>query len=307
MTKYIKLFEDQVNESTMGRGSIVLIKGRPEKGKRKLFATHIVGFAELKPGAVMLFLADDFYRIREDDGKLKAVKISYRNEDSLKSVLNLKTPGKISVVRNNNKTPLHWKTLKHTSLTSALKEVERDLIGDDYLFESEVADDVALFNEFSNEVSKALLRALEGARGEITITNYEATEDIVNRIEENIDFNETNRGETEWEADYFFLTIDQKFKKYEVLELPSEIVIGFSFSTEASFNYSYDPGDYWTPPSADSEVDEIETELVAMYVEGDVFEQDAELKEMISKFMAKIEDDYDLAKINKTIQKNHLF
>lgn len=307
MTKYIKLFEDQVNESAMGRGSIVLIKGKPEKGKRKLFATHIVGFAELKPGAVMLFLADDFYRIREDDGKLKAVKISYRNEDSLKSVLNLKTPGKISVVRNNNKTPLHWKTLKHTSLTSALKEVEQDLIGDDYLFESEVADDVALFNEFSNEVSKALLRALEGARGEITITNYEATEDIVNRIEENIDFNETNRGETEWEADYFFLTIDQKFKKYEVLELPSEIVIGFSFSTEASFNYSYDPGDHWTPPSADSEVDEIETELVAMYVEGEEFEQDAELKEMISKFMARIEDDYDLAKINKTIQKNHLF
>lgn len=307
MTKYIKLFEDQVNESTMGRGSIVLIKGKPEKGKRKLFATHIVGFAELKPGAVMLFLADDFYRIREDDGKLKAVKINYRNEDSLKSVLNLKTPGKISVVRNNNKTPLHWKTLKYTSLTSALKEVERDLIGDDYLFESEVADDVALFNEFSNEVSKALLRALEGAQGEIAITNYEATEDIVNRIEENIDFNETNRGETEWEADYFFLTIDQKFKKYEVLELPSEIVIGFSFSTEASFNYSYDPGDHWTPPSADSEVDEIETELVAMYVEGEEFEQDAELKEMISKFMAKIEDDYDLAKINKTIQKNHLF
>lgn len=307
MTKYIKLFEDQVNESTMGRGSIVLIKGKPEKGKRKLFATHIVGFAELKPGAVMLFLADDFYRIREDDGKLKAVKISYRSEDSLKSVLNLKTPGKISVVRNNNKTPLHWKTLKHTSLTSALKEVERDLIGDDYLFESESADDVALFNEFSNEVSKALLRALEGTRGEITITDYKATEDIVNRIEENIDFSETRQGETEWEADYFFLTIDSKFKKYEALELPSEIVVGFSFSTEASFNYSYYPGDYWTPPSSDSEVDEIETELVGLFVEGEEFEQDAELKEMLSKFMAKIEDDYDLAKINKSIQKNHLF
>lgn len=307
MTKYIKLFEDQVNESTMGRGSIVLIKGKPEKGKRKLFATHIVGFAELKPGAVMLFLADDFYRIREDAGKLKAVKISYRSEDSLKSVLNLKTPGKISVVRNNNKTPLHWKTLKHTSLTSALKEVELDLIGGDYLFESEVADNTALFNSFSNEVSKALLRALEGARGEITITNYEATEDIVNRIEGDIDFNETNRGETEWDADYFFLTIDQKFKKYEVLELPSEIVVGFSFSTEASFNYSYDPGDYWTPSSSDSEVDEIETEFIGMYVEGEEFEQDAELKEMLLKFMAKIEDDYDLAKINKSIQKNHLF
>lgn len=307
MTKYIKLFEDQVSESTIGRGSIVLIKGKPEKGKRKLFATHIVGFAELKPGAVMLFLSDDFYRIREDDGKLKAVKISYYNEDSLKRVLNLKTPGKISVVRNNNKTPLHWKTLKHTSLTSALKEVERDLIEDDYLFESEVTDDVALFNEFSNEVSKALLRALEGARGEITITDYKATDDIVNQIEGDIDFNETRQGETEWEADYFLLTIDHRFKKYEVLELPSEIIVGFSFSTEASFNYLYYPGDYLTPPSSDSEVDEIETELVAMYVEGEEFEQDAELKEMISKFMAKIEDDYDLAKINKTIQKNHLF
>jgi ABC-type uncharacterized transport system ATPase subunit len=121
MKKHIKSYSE-INES-IGRGSVILIKGKPENGKKKLYAAHVEGHSALPHGGVMLFLADEFYRIKEDDGKLKGVKISYRNDDSLKSALNLKSPGKISIVKNNNKTPLHWKTSKHTSIISALREI----------------------------------------------------------------------------------------------------------------------------------------------------------------------------------------
>ena len=309
MNKYVKLFEEKISESSMGRGSIILIKGKPEKGKRKLFATHIIGFAEVKPGAVMLFLSDDFYRIKEEDGKLRAVKISYRSEDSLKSVLNLKTPGKISVVRNNNKTPLHWKTLKHTNISSALRDVEGDLLGDDYLFESE-GPEYQRINEFYNDVAKAFFRALDGVKNEIVIVEYSSDSDITQKIEDNIDFNETDHGSTEWEASFQLLPLSQEFEKYATLSnvnLNEEIWLDFMFSTEASFNYSYDPGDFWTPPSGDSEVREISTSIEGIFVNGDEVALDEELAPILSNFQKKIEDDWDLKNRMNAIKKNHLF
>ena len=309
MNKYVKLFEEKISESSMGRGSIVLIKGKPERGKRKLFATHIIGFAELKPGAVMLFLSDDFYRIKEEDGKLRAVKISYRSEDSLKSVLNLKTPGKISVVRNNNKTPLHWKTIKHTSISSALKDVEGDLLGDDYLFESE-GPEYQRINEFYNDAAKAFFRALDGAKNEIVIVEYSSDSDITQKIEESIDFSETDNGSTEWEASFQLLPLSSNFEKYATLSnvnLNEEIWLDFMFSTEASFNYSYDPGDHWTPPSSDTELSEISTSIESIFVNGDEVAPDEELATIVSNFEKKIEDDWDLKNQMKAIKKNHLF
>jgi hypothetical protein len=116
-----------VNES-ISRGSVILIKGKSEKGKKKLYVTHITGSVSLPNGAVMLFLSDEFYRIKEEEGRLKAIKISYRSEEELKSALNLKSPGKISIVKNEKKTPFHWKTLKHTSIQTALKEIEEEVM-----------------------------------------------------------------------------------------------------------------------------------------------------------------------------------
>lgn len=133
MTHVLK-FSEMITES-LGRGSVLLIKGKPEGDKSKLFATQIIGVNEIKPGAKMVFLSNEFYRIREnEEGKLVASKINYRTEDSLKGVLNFKSDGKLSVVLNHNKTPWHWKTTKHTMLQPALKDVLDDIRrGDEFI------------------------------------------------------------------------------------------------------------------------------------------------------------------------------
>jgi hypothetical protein len=134
MNQYIQSFE-ALFESMIQHG-IVLIKGKP-RGKNKeqmLYATHVNNWIELRPGATLLFLSDSFYRIIAEDGRLKGVKIDWRDEDSLKASLNFKSPGKLSVVRNNNKTPYHWKTLKHTNLRDALDAVQYDINSNDYIF-----------------------------------------------------------------------------------------------------------------------------------------------------------------------------
>ena len=66
---YIKPFEP-INESMKQHG-ILLIKGKP-KGKNKqqmLFATHVNTWAELRPGAMMMFLSDTFYRVIKEGDK----------------------------------------------------------------------------------------------------------------------------------------------------------------------------------------------------------------------------------------------
>lgn len=130
--KHLVSFE-QLFENVQ-HNAIVLIKGKPKKGKKKLYAAHVMGSMEVRPGAEMLFLSDVFYRVEWNDGELKGVRIGWQNEDSLKDSLNLRSPGKISVVKNNNKTPFHWKTTKHTNLRDALDSVQGmiDLVDYDF-------------------------------------------------------------------------------------------------------------------------------------------------------------------------------
>lgn len=114
--------------------AIVLIKGKPKKGKKKLYAAHVIGSMEVRPGAEMMFLSDTFYRIEWNDGNLKGDRVSWQSEDELRDSLNLKSPGKKSVVKNNSKTPFHWKTTKHTNLRDALDSVQGmiDLVDYDF-------------------------------------------------------------------------------------------------------------------------------------------------------------------------------
>ena len=310
MNKYIKLFEEKINESSMGKGSIVLIKGKPEKGKRKLFATHITGFVELKAGAVMLFLADDFYRIKEEDGKLKSVKISYKNEDSLKSVLNLKSPGKISVVRNNNKTPFHWKTLKHTNLNSALREVEKDLIDDSYILESVDPNKStdSKYGDLFNEILLALDSALNGNNEEIKITNFHSSiSDLENALIENIEDDDDGTSSVDWTVEIDLILYSEKFdsllKKYNLSSHGFGLVLDFK-STGRAWNYKVSSGSFNEPPDWESGADSIETELTQIWITSDYGEIDdefipADYPEVV-KFTDSIEDPYDLSsKVSK--------
>jgi len=122
---------DQIVESTQ-RNAIVLIKGKPKKGKRHLYAAHVLGSIEIRPGAELMFLSDVFYRIEDSGNRLTGVRIAWENEEALKDSLNLKSPGKISVVKNNNKTPFHWETTRHTHLRDALDSIEGKIDTSDY-------------------------------------------------------------------------------------------------------------------------------------------------------------------------------
>lgn len=171
--RHIKSFNN-VNESVPHNG-IVLIKGKP-KGKnkeQKLYAGHVIGSSELRPGAVMLFLSDQFYRIIKDDDRLKGIRINYRDEDSLKDSLSFKSPGKISLVRNNNKTPYHWKTLKETSISQALDKVRGDLGGSDYLFESVDTPEIT-GNSLFEKVLSATIDSILGENKSIFVLSYSA-------------------------------------------------------------------------------------------------------------------------------------
>jgi len=134
MKKHIMEYSQVINES-FGVGSVILINGKSEDSGKKLYATHIIGSAALNPGATMLFLSDDFYRIKKDGDRLKAVRIGFSTESALKSALKVSSTGRISIIKNNNKTPFHWITLNHKVMHTALHAVEDVLNKDNYILE----------------------------------------------------------------------------------------------------------------------------------------------------------------------------
>lgn len=289
MGKHVKSYAQVVNES-IGRGSIVLIKGKADGEKKKLYATHITGSAALPNKGMMLFLSDDFYRIKEEDGRLKAVKIGYRSEDDLKSALNLKSPGKISIARNNNKTPLHWKTLKHTSIQSALKEIESDLTQDAYLLESvaQQDEDIRLWNEFTDLVLARTVNTVFLGKEEIDVISYRI-DDIYSDILDS----EESQVVIEWQLDLKVLLRDRVFKPYlEHFEISKKsIEVSFFFTSDISLYIQYDRGDYWTPPSTDVDINSAETHLDEVMVEGSDLssEKSQELISQVRSLVAKKE------------------
>lgn len=295
MKEYIRLF-GSINESVKHNG-IVLIKGKP-KGKNRdqmLYAAHVNSCAEVRPGAMMLFLSDQFYRIRKDDTKLKGVRINWKDEDSLKSVLNFKSPGKLSVVRNNNKTPYHWKTLKHTNISDALNAVEKDIFGDDYLFES--ADSGQPIEE---TVAIDALDAILKDGTNVVVLNWEIPNDS---IQDTISRESANRSEdVEWEASFDCIYVgrpelDAQLKEKELRRF--EITI--YFNSEVEFTKKYFPGSYDSPPDEDIEVDSIETQISSIQLVGQEstdFEEDFDFSQIVSEM-----DDYDLESL---VKKKHV-
>jgi hypothetical protein len=275
MNLYIKPFEP-INESMKQHG-IILIKGKPKgKGKEQmLFATHINTWTELRPGAKMMFLSDIFYRVIKDDDKLKGVKINWRDEDSLKDALNFKAPGKLSVVLNNNKTPYHWKTLKHTNLRDALDSVEGDLNRSSFVFESTdslesieklVTDDVidSIFKDGKNVIVL-----------DWDIPDYELTD--------NIDSDERRGTDTsDWEATFDCIYVGRPELDEELKEMELDrFEVTVYFETTFSFEQWYDPGDRDTPPDGDIEITDINTDIVSISIGGIEVDGPSDLKKII--------------------------
>lgn len=262
MKEYVRPF-GQINESVK-HNSIVLIKGKP-KGKAReqlLYAAHVSSCAEVRPGAMMLFLSDQFYRIRKDGKKLKGVRINWKDEDSLKDAINSKSPGKLSIVRNNNKTPYHWKTLKHTNITDALNAVDQDLIGDQYLFES---SDSSLSIE-----ERVVIDALDSIfkdGSEVIVLDWDIPTDS---LSDSIDSDESSGSEEmEWAASFECLHVgrpelDDQLKEKDLRRFE----INIYFTSTIDFTQWYDPGDYNNPPEGGIEVESISTEITNIQLLG---------------------------------------
>lgn len=120
-----------INENNIfNQDGILLIKGSSNNGKR-LYATSVKNIILLNrfksdnssgEPAKMAILNDNFYRIKMDGFDFKVVKVSWNGEDGLKKMLNFKNQTK-SIVLNNNKTPLHWETLKFKNIGQMIARI----------------------------------------------------------------------------------------------------------------------------------------------------------------------------------------
>jgi hypothetical protein len=275
MNTYIKSF-DSINESIKQHG-IVLIKGKPrgKNGEQMLYATHVNNWAELRPGATMLFLSDTFYRIIKDGDHIKGVKINWKDEDSLKASLNLKSPGKISIVRNNNKTPYHWKTLKHTSLVDALNSVKGDLLGSDYILESTTSSE-SLIKTVLTDALDSIFR--EGKN--VIVLDWDIpTDTLANSVTDKDD----RSGECEWEATFDCLYIGRPELDTQVAENNLQrFELTLYFNSEFSVYSWYDPGDYMNPPDGDTEISDISTTLDSIIIDGEEFSDTFGITEIVT-------------------------
>lgn len=236
----------------LGKGSVILIKGKPEEGRRRLYITTVDGFSEFRPGVKMIFLNQNFHRVIMEETGLTAVPVAYRNELALKSQLNLKSPGRISLVLNNDKTPLHWITTKHLHFMSALHAVQPILIGENHLFENESSAKYLAQDRLTIDA----LETLFYGKNKLVIFSYHV-DDAYEIAISNASDDEANTVEIDWTVSVEFMLDPIKYaKEISALQLDSTFVFDIAFTTGVTISSSHFPGDYENPPESNWEIDE---------------------------------------------------
>lgn len=298
MKKYIKDYF-KINES-IGRGSIIIIKGKSENDKKKLYATHIVGHSQLDSGATMLFLSDDFYRIKKDGDKLKTVKVSFSSEESLKKAVNSTSAGKISVVKNNNKTPWHWITLKHTNLISALRELEDKIDSADYLLEA-VDPKESLYQQFYDYFVPKAVRTLFLDTNEVMILSTDTT----TPLEDELDHDEPAE-DLEFEVNCRAIDRSVDIQRF-IDELGIVEPVDISIDLNSDITYGFTRGEAATrdyPGTADSYyVKQIKTHIFRIWVNGEIVPFTDSISYVVNSVNSSIENLTD-SKIESLVLKN---
>jgi hypothetical protein len=281
MNKYIKPYLELVTENFQQFG-VVLIKGKPNGKDRqiKLFAAHVMSTVEIRPGATMLILSNIFYRIIQEDGRLRAIKISYGDDDNLKTALNFKTSGRPSVVKNNNKTPFHWRTLKYTDIGQALSAVGRDLLGPEYIFENAAPTSPAdlLLETFLGQLF------IEGTKDFVIIDSNIPTD----AIQDAIGGEEEGFTEAEYEIWLRVLNLEEAsaIKTFDVT-ITCKSNVGFSGTTRW--------GGYQQADEIEQKIDSITTEILDVVLEsGDEWaelSEDSPVRLAIGKLVIEWEPD----------------
>jgi hypothetical protein len=276
-------------QNNIGRGSVILIKGKPEPDGRKLYATTITGYTEIKPGIKMVFLGDQMYRVIWKNGQFFGRKIDIRGEEGLMGVLNLKRPGTPSIVLNHNKTPFHWMTLKNLDIGTALREIGSRLFSHDLILESVESESIF------REVAKCLLKDPSSM---LKIQSIEF--DGGSAFDEPNEYVDgTSYSETEWGALMSFSLSDRatsqftsKLQDYGIitgiiddvlsdfLDVDDSINVDIYFTSELEWYQSYDRGDYWTPPSSEIELEEVSTYIESIMIDEDEYIVDGDVSNL---------------------------
>jgi hypothetical protein len=118
------------------QGGILLIKGpKLENGIQYLYitaTTNLLGLdrkkVDLSAGqmAKMAVLGNQVYRLGIVDGKLKALGVAWNSEASMLKNVGL---SRLGVALNNNKTPMHWETLKFNNVAQAVSQLSGQILG----------------------------------------------------------------------------------------------------------------------------------------------------------------------------------
>ena len=126
----LQLNETLTEDNLWDRGGVLLIKGAPlEDGSQRLYVTTInnrMGLDRFKADTsngkpvTMAVLGNQVYRLSIVDGRLKAQGVAWSSEQKQLQYLGLKN---FSVGVNDNKTPLHWETLKFNNIAQAINTV----------------------------------------------------------------------------------------------------------------------------------------------------------------------------------------
>ena len=122
-------------ENRFTKNGILLIKGAPlEDGSQRLYITatnEIIPLKRLKTDntegqpAQMAVLGNQVFKLSIIDGKLKPQGVAWNSEGSQLKALGLK---RRDVVLNNQKTPLHWKTLTFDNINTAINALSQDIL-----------------------------------------------------------------------------------------------------------------------------------------------------------------------------------
>jgi len=122
-------------DDVFNQGGVILIKGaKLEDGTQKLYVTTIsnrLGLDRTKVDntegkkATMAVLGNQIYKLSVVDGKLKAQGVAWNSHWSMLKALGLSGN---SVAVNNNKTPLHWETLKFNNIAKAVSDNNEQIL-----------------------------------------------------------------------------------------------------------------------------------------------------------------------------------
>jgi len=172
MKKHVISYSESNQTAQIGRGSVLLIKGKAEHEGRKLYVTTITGQVEIRPGIKMVFLGDQIYRVVYREERFFGKKVDANGEEGLKGVLSLKNQGVPSIVLNHNKTPYHWITTGFTDIGDALRNLGPKLFSHDIILESVNSEIPPVMDRVLIETMKAILKK-EPADVEVEIADIE--------------------------------------------------------------------------------------------------------------------------------------